>query len=403
MPGENDRWLDGYFQGVSWGPQFTPSLTPAHLRFAAILQGFAPAAKERFTYVDAGCGAGLTVTLLAAAHPEGKFVGVDINPDQIEAASALARSCGVHNVEFACRTLGQFAQAAHSDSIDFLVCNNVFSFVNDETRRAFAALASGALRDDGLAQLTYLAQPMNALKATLRPLMFRHFKTAGGSVAARISQTIDYLEGLAIGDLYFFKMHPQIREIVGELRRLTVEQFANEFLNENYECFFRDEIIAMTGLSFVASTYLARNFPEYGGGAAQAAQDILLAEYGVAAGNNSDLLAHDLKRIGGDAQLQMLMPQTVALAQPLEALPDKIGDHRLTVLRSTPWVDRLLRHLQARPCPIEELLRDAEIRTAGLRQLMMALSILIDARCLCIPLPATDRVKEVMTRYAAAQ
>lgn len=57
--------------------------------------------EEGMTVVDLGCGSGIDVIL--AAHmvgPDGRVIGVDLLPEMIERAEALAAEAGVENAEF---------------------------------------------------------------------------------------------------------------------------------------------------------------------------------------------------------------------------------------------------------------------------------------------------------------
>ncbi|KEF41338.1 MAG: hypothetical protein ER33_11865 [Cyanobium sp. CACIAM 14] len=62
-----------------------------------------------FSYLEFGCGYGLDLIFNAAAHPQARFFGVDLNPSHIAEATARARELGVTNVEFALADLMEFA------------------------------------------------------------------------------------------------------------------------------------------------------------------------------------------------------------------------------------------------------------------------------------------------------
>ena len=95
-------WGEGYVVDTSYTHGFYTELTPNRLQFVNLLRGIAASCDvaDAFTYVELGCGNGLSTTLLAAANPQGKFIGVDFNPTHIHHARQLAQKGRVDNVTF---------------------------------------------------------------------------------------------------------------------------------------------------------------------------------------------------------------------------------------------------------------------------------------------------------------
>ena len=68
-----------------------PEAAPAMLHALQVLRGRRPIALDRpLRVLDLGCGTGFGLSLLAAANPRHRFVGVDADPDHILRARALA-------------------------------------------------------------------------------------------------------------------------------------------------------------------------------------------------------------------------------------------------------------------------------------------------------------------------
>ncbi|MBW3620621.1 MAG: methyltransferase domain-containing protein [Actinobacteria bacterium] len=92
---------------------------------------------------DVGCGAGHATNLIAQAYPEASVVGVDRNPDALEAARAEAAEMGLDNVRY------EVADAAdlETGSLDVVTAFDVIHDLS-HPRETIAAIA-GALRPGG--------------------------------------------------------------------------------------------------------------------------------------------------------------------------------------------------------------------------------------------------------------
>src|SRR5262245_53264989 len=91
ITGARSDWTDGYIADIAYTDGYYVELAPVHLNYVALLNGCSPRPIDRpFNYLELGCGNGHTVTLLAAAYPQAKFYGVDINPAHVATARRWA-------------------------------------------------------------------------------------------------------------------------------------------------------------------------------------------------------------------------------------------------------------------------------------------------------------------------
>ena len=75
----------GYITDLDYIPGFYPHMSPTAMRYAASLNSVnPPETADGFRYLELGCGLGRSLTTLAAANPQGEFIGVDINSSHIE-------------------------------------------------------------------------------------------------------------------------------------------------------------------------------------------------------------------------------------------------------------------------------------------------------------------------------
>ena len=89
-----------YVTDVPYLRAFVRDLSPLILRLVAALNGFPPPRANGFDYCELGSAHGDTTATLAAAYPDARFLGVDINPDHIASAHHLAAEGGLDNVRF---------------------------------------------------------------------------------------------------------------------------------------------------------------------------------------------------------------------------------------------------------------------------------------------------------------
>ncbi|MFM7676098.1 MAG: hypothetical protein ACKO5F_11065, partial [Synechococcus sp.] len=87
-----DTWGHGYFEDCRYTCGFYRETAPNWLDFCAIVRGIRPPREvgANFHYLELGSGMGYNLCLLATAYPEGSFVGIDFNADQIAHSKDLA-------------------------------------------------------------------------------------------------------------------------------------------------------------------------------------------------------------------------------------------------------------------------------------------------------------------------
>ncbi|RYZ90024.1 MAG: methyltransferase, partial [Moraxellaceae bacterium] len=83
-------WTAGYVSDVEYTAGFYTEQAPGLLNFACILNGVEPVdTSKSFNYCELGFGRGLTVNVLAAANPQGRFYAADFNPAHVAGARQL--------------------------------------------------------------------------------------------------------------------------------------------------------------------------------------------------------------------------------------------------------------------------------------------------------------------------
>lgn len=93
--------------------------------------------QQAYTWLELGCGTGISTLVAAATNPQGYFIGLDINPQAIAQAQALAQAMGVPNVQFVCQSFDDaLAAASPLPACDFIVSHGVYSWISAHYRAA---------------------------------------------------------------------------------------------------------------------------------------------------------------------------------------------------------------------------------------------------------------------------
>ncbi len=153
--------LDGYLTRAPYARTLQPEAAPAWLDFVATQAGYrAPRRRpgDPFSFCDLGCGHGTTSNLLAAALPQGRFLGLDAMAEHTKSARAFAKAHGIGNVTFKRDT---FAAALKRDygPFDYIACHGVYTWVSEQNRAALTAFIDRFLKPGGLVYLGYNSLP----------------------------------------------------------------------------------------------------------------------------------------------------------------------------------------------------------------------------------------------------
>ena len=185
---------------------------------------------RRFRMVDFGCGRGMTLTVLAAAYPKARFIGVDLNRDHIAEARSRAKRLGLANLSF---LHGHFADHGTSQA-DIAIAQGIYSWVSAEDRADLLNCLARVLGPGGVVQMSYNLEPGFA---QLRPVReaWRTLCRATDLPPDRARLwAVEKLAQLCADKVPFFAEHPMARQEVGQWGADQLGYLAHEFLNENW-------------------------------------------------------------------------------------------------------------------------------------------------------------------------
>lgn len=149
-----------------------PYTAPAHVALCARWARGGCTATERFTVVELGCGDGGNLLPLAFYHPRSVFVGIDSSRSALDRAQEAADRLGVTNIRYVCRDIRDVT-ARELAPVDYIIAHGLYSWVPEDVRGAILSFCRDALSADGLAYISYNAQPGWSTRLLVRDTLRR--------------------------------------------------------------------------------------------------------------------------------------------------------------------------------------------------------------------------------------
>jgi SAM-dependent methyltransferase len=252
----------GYVTDVSYVPGFYPQMAPLAMRYVAALNGIVPPKTDSgFRWLELGCGLGRVVTTLAAACPQGEFVGVDVNPDHTAAAARDISAGGLDNARVITADFGHLPDDI--GSFDFIGIHGVYSWVAPSVREQILSIARTRLAPGGLLLVSYNAMPGWAHLQPLRGILRQYATLRQGDSLQRTRDALAYVVFLREKHAKYFEDNPAAAAYVDGLIKQDPRYLAHEYLNEHWTSFYFAEVagaFGAEGLSFVGSLPVHTNF-----------------------------------------------------------------------------------------------------------------------------------------------
>lgn len=189
---------------------------PARIGALARLYGLDAPAPDRCSFFEIGCGDGGNIIPLAVRNPHSRFLGIDLSEHVIEKARADSKTLGLNNIEFNCADISSYEVSP--GSYDYVVCHGVYSWVSSEVQRAILMTSKKALRDNGVALISYNTFPGWRQRGVVRDILRVGAAASGESLTdrARYSAAMEFFERLV-------------------LERASSEDAFGAYLKESYE------------------------------------------------------------------------------------------------------------------------------------------------------------------------
>ncbi|NYZ17599.1 methyltransferase domain-containing protein [Azospirillum sp. RWY-5-1] len=265
-------WSAGYVSDIEYLPGFYREQGPAHLHLTCLINGIEPPDQSQgFDYCELGCGTGVTVSLLAAANPKGRFHAIDFHPAHIARARAFAASAGLDNITFHEASFEEMAAGAGPalPQFDFVTLHGVYSWVSAENRRAITRFLRTAVKPGGLVYVSYNAQPGWTAMMPLQRLLYEFGNLVHDRSDRQVSAALDFAEKLQKAGARVVGEEGIVQKLRGENKAQGGEDqlvyLAHEYLNGSWQPLYHVDVareMADAKLVFVGSGTVFENYPE---------------------------------------------------------------------------------------------------------------------------------------------
>jgi SAM-dependent methyltransferase len=255
------NWKHGYYADSGYTYGYYPETSPLRLAWAALVQGHQMPTRG-FRYLDAGCGQGLSLILMAAAHPDSEFVGIDFLPEHVAHAAGLARRCGLTNVRFIESDFTELApDAAALGQFDYVVCHGITTWVSPEVKRALFSLVGRALKPGGLFYNAYNTYPGWLSAAPFQHLVLLEQRSKTGTAA--LASARGSMGKLAEAGMSFLDSQPgltgRLKAMDGLDPAYLVQEYNNQYWQPVYVTQMMDDLAAVK-LSYLGTATLPEAF-----------------------------------------------------------------------------------------------------------------------------------------------
>jgi SAM-dependent methyltransferase len=213
---------------------YFPQQSPVSINYLAKCHNVTvPAIDEPFSYLDLGCGNGVTLNTLAASRPDCSFVGVDMMPDHIANARDDAARGELTNVEYLELDFQGFLQH-DAPQFDYITLHGVYSWVDEHERRNVRDIIARFLKPNGLVYVSYNALPGAAVLAPLRDILRNYTETLSGSLIERTLEGLKYLKFLKDNEALYIRNNPMVGAAIDAMFKQDIRYVAHEYLADTH-------------------------------------------------------------------------------------------------------------------------------------------------------------------------
>jgi SAM-dependent methyltransferase len=238
-----------------------PYAAPSYLALCSRWSSGPAPRLERFSVAELGCGNGGNLVPLAFYHPDCTFVGIDSSRPALDRAEGDARRLDLRNVRFiqsdvrdlASKPLGPF---------DYVIAHGLYSWVPDDARTAILECCRDALAQDGLAYISYNAQPGWSTRQLVRDTLRRSRSVREADIADKAMRAIEVANRL-LEDIPTAKFASTV-VLAAELERVRDGQPSyvfHEYLTDTNDGFWLRDFVERArdhGLAYVVDAHSYR-------------------------------------------------------------------------------------------------------------------------------------------------
>ncbi len=252
--------ISAYYR-VHYKGAIVPNSFPDHLSLCTIWHNGRHSPLQRFHLTELGCGDGANLLPIAFYHPDSAFTGIDNAGSELSRAREGVRQIGLQNVQFVQKDICEI-EAADFDPCDYIIAHGLFSWVSDDTRDAILSFCAHNLKLDGLAYISYNAQPGWSTRKLLREKLLHSQSVRDAPLAEKGQMAIEVARQL-LADLPS-RDYASAVLLADELERVINAKpwyIFHEYLTEVNDGFWLTDFVKKTrshGLEYVTDAQSCR-------------------------------------------------------------------------------------------------------------------------------------------------
>ena len=239
-----------------------PNTSLYHLSTCSIWNEGPKPLEDNCHVTELGCGDGANLLALAFRHQHATFIGVDISASALKRAENGVRFLGLTNIELINRDIREI-EASKFHNSDLILAHGLYSWVSENARNAIFSICAENLNSDGLAYISYNAQPGWSTRKLVRETLLRSRRVQDASVVEKGEVAIEVARQL-LDDLPS-RDYASAVLLAEELERVVHGErwyVFHEYLAEVNEGFWLNDFVKKArsfGLEYVADAQFCRS------------------------------------------------------------------------------------------------------------------------------------------------
>lgn len=226
---------DGYVVDVPYPTFVHRQAMPLWMTLVAQQQAYrAPDMSQPFRYLELGCAMGIHLHLTAASHPQGHFVGVDFNPQQLLVGQEGIERTEIQNIEFIQASFGDLLEQ-NLEPFDFIITHGVWSWIAEEHQQAMVNIVDQLLKPNGIFYCSYMSHPGATHFSSIQKLMFEMSKNLQGDSATKAVQSLNLARRIGQHQLGLFDKVPSLNRDLTALAQDKPSYIAHDFLSQHWQ------------------------------------------------------------------------------------------------------------------------------------------------------------------------
>ncbi len=259
-------WTAGYASDIEYTAGFYREQSPSFLNFVCVLNGYEPIPLDKpFTYCELGFGRGLTVSLVAAANPQGQFYAADFNPSHVAGARELTATANLNNLTLLENSFEELANGAEElPKFDFITLHGIYTWVTRENQQHITSFINRYLKPGGIVFLSYNAMPGWAPALPLQRLLVEFGDSFPNRSDVQIKGAAALVARMEAVKPGYLTANPGLAPRLKMLQAGNTNYLVHEYMHKHWQPLYHADVardLSAAKLDFVGVGDLALAYP----------------------------------------------------------------------------------------------------------------------------------------------